>query len=116
MFDGDRLSEIVREYAAFGNHHTGTPVDVATTEWLTSLLRELGASVRHDPYSFDRFVAADWSLTVDGEAAPSLPVFYSGVGSFDTTDAPGCTNTSPRAGSSRSRRMAVKPVIRVWAG
>ena len=86
MFDRQRLYEIVCEYSAFGDHHTGTAVDVATAEWLTGLLGDIGATVTHDPYSFERFTVAGWSLTVDGVAAPSLPVFYSAAGSFDTTD------------------------------
>jgi hypothetical protein len=85
MFDPAGLYGIVEQYAAFGNHHTGTDADRATTDWLVDLLQNMGGTVERDAYSFDRFVP-EASLTVDGQAVPSLPLFYSGTGEFDTSD------------------------------
>jgi len=85
MFDSAGLYAIVKDYAAFGNHQTGTKADRATTDWLVGLLQKMGGTVERDPYSFDRFVP-EASLTVRGQAVPSLPLFYSGTGEFDTSD------------------------------
>ncbi len=83
MFDPARLYMIVEKYAAFGNHHTGTAADRATTRWLVDTLEELGAHVELDPYPFERFVC-EAELTTGGEVVPCVPLFYSGVGDFDT--------------------------------
>ena len=79
------LYDIVEQYAAFGNHHTGTQADRDTTAWLVGLLRSMGATVDQDPFVFDRY-AAEAELTVDGQIVPCLPLFYSAIGEFDTTD------------------------------
>ncbi len=81
----DELYEVVARYAGFGNHHTGTPVDTSTAAWLTDILRSLGASVRDDPFEFDRFVCTT-ELRSDGQVVPALPVFYSAVGDWRTED------------------------------
>ncbi len=82
-FGPAELYEIVATYAGFGNHHTGTSVDAATTAWLTDVLRGLGASVEHEPFVFDRFVCTA-ALRVDGEVVPVVPVFYCAVGEWRT--------------------------------
>jgi hypothetical protein len=84
-FDQAGLYSIVEQYAAFGNHHTGTEADRATTDWLVDLLQNMGGTVQRDAYSFDRFVP-EATLTVDGQAVPCLPLFYSATGEFETSD------------------------------
>lgn len=85
-FGPDDLWQIVVDYASFGNHHTGTPADVATTAWLVKLLDDLGASqIQTEPYDFDRYVV-DAALIVGDEVVPTVPVFYSAVGSWSTTN------------------------------
>ncbi|MEM7094049.1 MAG: hypothetical protein AAF567_13670 [Actinomycetota bacterium] len=79
------LHAIVEVYAGFGNHHTGTPADQATTTWLVDLLRSQGATVVNDAFEFDRF-DCQAELRVDGEVVPSVPVFYSATGEFLTRD------------------------------
>ena len=84
-FTADRLIEIVATYAGFGDHHSGTPADRATTAWLMQELVGLGASVREEPFVFDRFVCTA-ELRADDRVVPTLPVFYSAVGDWRTTD------------------------------
>ncbi len=84
-FDGAALYDIVVRYASFGDHHTGTEADRATTDWLVGVLGDLGATTELEPFGFDRF-AAEAELTVDGAIVPCLPLFYSDVGEVDTTD------------------------------
>ncbi len=83
--DARGVYEIVARYADFGDHHTGTVADTRTTAWLTDLLRDLGASVDEDPFSFDRFVCTA-ELRAGGQVVPALPVFYSAVGDWRTGD------------------------------
>lgn len=77
------LYAIVETYASFGNHHTGTDADRATTAWLSELLTGLGAQVEHDPYRFDRFIG-EASLAISDADVPCLPLFYSALGEVDT--------------------------------
>lgn len=83
---GDDLYRLVEEYAALGDHRTGTAVDAATLEWFSGRLRGIGAVVTHVPYEFPRYDVR-WRLLVDGEEVPSLPLFYEGTGRVRTGDA-----------------------------
>lgn len=78
------LFAIVERYSDFGNHHTGTDVDRATTAWLIDLLTRLGATVEENSYTFDRFVATAELTTDDVASVPCLPLFYSATGTVDT--------------------------------
>ena len=71
MLNQAELYAIVEKYASFGNHHTGTEADRATTRWLIDLLEGMGATVEEDPYSFERFVCQT-ELTAGGETVPCL--------------------------------------------
>ena len=46
IFDSAGLYGIVEQYAAFGNHHTGTEADRATTDWLVDLLQDMGGETK----------------------------------------------------------------------
>ncbi len=83
---GDMLYSLVEEFAAFGDHRTGTPVDRATRTWFAAQLETRGARAAMVPYEFDRYVA-DARIVADGAAIRCVPLFYSGVGSA-ATDAP----------------------------
>lgn len=74
----------VERYAAFGPHHTGTDADANTTAWLKGELESLGAVVELEPYSFDRFVVESELTDADGAIVPSVPLFYSAVGTWDS--------------------------------
>lgn len=83
MRSGEDLYKLVEEYAALGEHRTGTPVDSATLAWLSDLLRQAGANVAQQPFSFDRYDAT-WEIQVDGEPVQSIPLFYEGIGRVTT--------------------------------
>ena len=81
----DWLYQVVVDYAGFGAHLTGTDADRSTARWLTNLISEIGGTATLEPFSFDRFdVGAE--LLADGRAVPSVPLYYSATGSFDTDD------------------------------
>jgi hypothetical protein len=69
----------VEEYAALGDHRTGTEVDRATRAWLAQALSARGAEVEERPYQLDRFVGTS-RVSVDGAPLASMPVWYSAVG------------------------------------
>ena len=49
MFDHANLHPIIEKSASFGNHHTGTDADRATTRWLVELLAlQLAATMAID--------------------------------------------------------------------
>jgi len=91
----EALIDVVAAYSDFGNHHTASEADESTAQWLARLLEGLGAVVERRPFTFDRFhVSTELRTTVDseggrgtaGDLVPSVPLFYSAVGSFETSD------------------------------
>jgi hypothetical protein len=84
MAVGDELLRVVEAYSALGDHRTGTLVDDATVAWFAAELAAIGARVDVLPYEFDRYEAR-WSVVVDGDEVPSIPLFYEGVGRVRTT-------------------------------
>ena len=83
MESGQQLYQAVSEYAALGNHRTGTAVDRATADWLQARLVALGAHVQRHDYSFDLF-DADTRLLLDGVEIPSMPLYYETVATLAT--------------------------------
>ena len=81
----DWLYQVVVDYAGFGAHLTGTAADRSTADWLMSLISEIGGTATLEAFAFDRFdVRAE--LLGDGRAVPSVPLYYSATGRFDTDD------------------------------
>lgn len=81
---GDRLYEVVDEYATLGDHRTGSSTDAATRGWFAARLESRRASVDTTSYDFERYDATA-SVTIDGRDVPSLPVFYSGTGTVGSS-------------------------------
>lgn len=82
---GRSLYEVVEDYAAFGNHWSGTQVDFATADWLVQLLGAMGGDPQREPWQFDRF-AANVSLTCGKAEVPVVPVWYSAIGDHEVSD------------------------------
>ncbi len=73
------LYEMVTQYADFGDHRTGTPVDRATTDWLARRLSALGADVQRQAYAFPMFSGQ----ATGGGAGAGIrlePLYYSAAG------------------------------------
>jgi len=84
MTRGERLYRAVEEYAALGPHHrTGTLEDRATRDWFATGLRDAGATVEEQSWTFDRYEST-WEVWVGGEEVEAIPLFYEGVGTVDT--------------------------------
>ena len=69
--EGDRLFGLVEEYAAFGDHRTGSDADHATTGWLVQQFADRGLTVEVDAYGFDRW-QAHGDVTIDDEPVEHL--------------------------------------------
>ena len=82
--DGAKLYRIVEEYAGLGTHRSGTDVDRATVDWLSLHLKNRGAEVLRQDFSFECFDGAS-RVTLDGREIPSMPLYYEAVGEVSTT-------------------------------
>ncbi len=76
------MFKIVKDYAAMGEHRTGTCVDHATTQWFADLLVELGANVHHQNFSFDRYEAHSF-VYINNKEIPSMPLYYETLSSIE---------------------------------
>lgn len=100
------LYAVVERYASFGNHHTGTDADQATTQWLVQVLEGMGATVALDPYSFERFVCQT-ELASAGQTVPHVPLFYSDSTQIDTTQVDSCRAGADVVGNARGLDRAL---------
>ena len=75
-----------------GDRLTGTQGQRDYCEWLKSEIRAMGIDVVSKQYTFDRWGAKDWSLTVDGSPVHvSSPFHYSGLTGEEGVTAKLCT-------------------------
>lgn len=83
MAPGEDQYELVRAYAALGDHRTGTAVDHETARWFAAALVERGCPARvvDEPYEHWR---ADTYLIADGDAVAHLALPYEFDGRIDT--------------------------------
>jgi len=74
---------LIKSYAGFGAHRTGSIVDQQTTVWLSDLLTDCGAIVRAQPFSFRQY---NFSLEAETSGAhlQALPLFYEWAGHIAT--------------------------------
>jgi hypothetical protein len=66
-----------RQLAAMGTRYTGSPGHVRFTDWLQQQFSAVpGFQLHTDRYTFDRWLAEDWSLSIhqDATVGPSGPV------------------------------------------
>ncbi len=69
--EGDRLFGLVEEYAAFGDHRTGSDADHATTVWVAQELADRGLTVEVATYGFDRW-QVHGEVSIDDEPVEHL--------------------------------------------
>ena len=73
---------IIRDYAHFEHHRSGSDQDRASCQWLCQQLETLGFTTTTVEYEFPRF-DAKWQCRIDGKRVESLPLFYSATGDFE---------------------------------
>lgn len=107
---------LVEEYAALGDHRTGTAVDDATRTWLADHLQPLATDIEEIPYEFPQFLVHRCTVRIDGVDVESLPLWYGGDGAYDTrevlrdTPDPSATHTSHHAAYTASSRPGPRVV------
>lgn len=78
----ERVLENMNRMNSFGggDRLTGTRGQREYCAWLKDEIRKMGFEVTSKEYTFDRWEAKDWSLSIDGEAVHvSSPFHYSGL-------------------------------------
>jgi len=73
---GQALYEDVVEFYKFGEHRTGYPADIATSEWISSSLAGAGYETELKEWHLRQFFLAQCSLKVNGEVIDSFPAWY----------------------------------------
>jgi hypothetical protein len=72
---GAKLFRDVESYAGFGVHRTATAADLKTSEWLRARLEAAGLRAEFFPWTLDQFFLEHSSLTIDGKAVESFPLW-----------------------------------------
>jgi len=72
---GSELHDIVKQYAALGDHRTGSEVDRRTADWLASLLRQAGLQVEIQDFEVPQFQLRAASLKIAGQNVECFPVW-----------------------------------------
>ena len=69
---------LIRQFAAQGDHRTGSPGDDACTLWLIDELSQRGIDAEAQPYSFPRLTIERAELTVAGRTVPGTALYDGG--------------------------------------
>lgn len=73
---GNPLFERVKQYARFQEHRTGSPGDVATSQWIAGELEKAGLQVVMKPWKLQQFFLQKCELTVAGKGMECFPGWY----------------------------------------
>ena len=65
-----------KHYAALGEHRTATPVDIRTSEWLASELKQAGLAVERRPFHLRQFRLKSTRLEVNGKPIECFPAWW----------------------------------------
>ncbi len=80
----DELFGLVQAYESLGVHRAGTEGDRLTSDWLTSLLTDVGMKVHTEEVPFERW-DSEQVVLVDGRDVECLAVPYESPGAVDTS-------------------------------
>ncbi len=78
---GKALFDTVRHYADFGEHRTGTPADIATSDWLANQLGQAGYAVEKQPFTLRQYFPGQQSLGFAGSSFSVFPHWFPNSGS-----------------------------------
>ena len=70
-----RISTIIREYSAQGNHRTATQVDNLSGQWLADRITQLGVDATLQPFSIDQVNVISARLHWDGGVIEGVPAY-----------------------------------------
>lgn len=93
---GEQLYGLVKTYAGFGWHRTGTTVDAETAAWFADQLTSRGLATEIESVPFDRWVSTS-TLHVAGEEVEHLALLTPWTGSVNTSNV-NVQDFNPRSG------------------
>ena len=70
-----RIAEIISAYDAQGNHRTGTAVDEASGEWLSTQVYNIGIEAALEPFALSRVDPRSCFLRIDNRRIGGVPLF-----------------------------------------
>src|SRR4051794_32124804 len=73
---GDQLCRDVAHYSQLGEHHTATPVDHRTAEWLADRLAQSGLRAELLPWTVRQFILDRAELQIAGETIDCFPLWF----------------------------------------
>ena len=71
----ERLGAAIEAYDAQGIHRTGTPVDNVSADWLSGLVRQVGADPMLEPFALSRIDPQDCYVRVGNRQIDGVPLF-----------------------------------------
>ncbi|MDD4971326.1 MAG: hypothetical protein PHT07_17995 [Paludibacter sp.] len=75
-FDGNKLFSIVKKYVSLGEHRTGTPTDLATSDWIGSELKSVGYAVKYLEFPIKQFFPEKVFLAQEKDTIQAFPLWW----------------------------------------
>ncbi|GGF22984.1 hypothetical protein [Flavobacterium limi] len=76
FFNGSQLFSTVQKFVSLGEHRTGTPTDLATSDWLGKELASYGYDVKHLYFPIRQFFPEKVSLSNGKETIKAFPLWW----------------------------------------
>ena len=75
-FDGNTLFSTVKKYVSLGEHRTGTPTDLATSEWIGKELKSVGYGVKYLEFPIRQFFPQKVFLAAGKDTIQAFPLWW----------------------------------------
>jgi hypothetical protein len=76
FFNGSQLFSTVQKFVSLGEHRTGTPADLATSEWLGKELGSYGYDVKYLEFPIRQFFPEKVSLSSGKDVIKAFPLWW----------------------------------------
>ncbi|WP_163410470.1 zinc-binding metallopeptidase family protein [Flavobacterium ajazii] len=88
FFNGNQLFSTVQKFVSLGEHRTGTPADLATSDWLGKELVSYGYNVKYLEFPIRQFFPEKVSLSNGKETIKAFPLWWVDEKASRTVTAP----------------------------
>jgi len=76
FFDGNKLFSTVKKFVSLGEHRTGTPTDLATSEWIGKELKSVGFDVKYLEFPIRQFFPEKVFLAEGKDTIQAFPLWW----------------------------------------
>src|ERR1035437_6170150 len=76
FFDGNKLFSTVKKFVSLGEHRTGTPTDLATSEWIGKELKSVGYDVKYLEFPIRQFFPEKVFLAGGKDTIQAFPLWW----------------------------------------